>query len=151
LATSAAFPVNSASATNPATINGFRLRQKSCYIGDVEVLVCETGVKVMCRKGTIVTICPAPFNKIIIYSVPAKKIFSKETDKYRGYLANQLDLMINGGLADPTIGIEKKDPIRVTGIECDFYRSNRAYTQSQVAKFKQGLCNYESPKDYSLA
>jgi len=140
-----------ASASDGAHYNGFNIKQLSCYLGDVDVDVCEAGAKISSRKGTLVALCPAPFDKICIYNSKNHKIFVTAAETYKNYLSNQFNVMLNTTFGDAAIVLHKSTSIVVRGEHCDRYMTNNQFAQVQTKNYRLGLCSHESPRFYDMA
>ena len=138
-----------ASAAEPSAISGYKINQKSCYLGETEVQVCAAGLKILrkANRNEVITVCPSPFDKIYVYSLKLKKVYVAPTAKYRNYLCNRLNFIAGNFVSDGTT-LTKSGGAMILGRRCDVYKSSAKFALEQRKIHEQGESTHESIMAY---
>ena len=141
-----------AEAAEQPALAGYRIGQKSCYLAETEVQLCQAGIKILQKsnRNQVITLCPSPFDKIYVYSLRLKKVFVSPTAKYKNFLCNKLNFIAGNFYTNDNVGMRKTGTNLVFGRKCNVYTSSTAFARQQLMLYRQGECTFESYKTYKV-
>jgi hypothetical protein len=124
-------------------LDGWKLAQWSREAGNFEVYICQSGVRMIIPKNGLIVVACAPWQEVSLYCSKTGNIYKTTLPKFRNPYLSTMSIFEGGLLAD--IGVGLKGPIKIVDIPSKCYVERPGFTQSQLAKFRNGTIASRAP------
>ena len=124
-------------AANPSEREVTSLYQTSAILGDKDVLLSPSAIKILDRKNGMGLIAHAPDWTVYLLMPRARRMCSYPLAKYTG--ANKETLGITGGITLNTLPLERKDKLtvgNVAGVSCE---TSKTFESKQLKDLERGF------------
>ena len=111
------------------------LYQTSGIIGDQDIYITETGVRIENKTSGLVSIARAPSWKVTTFHEGSKSICSLPLQSFQGYIPEKAFLE-TGAIWD-TIPFEKSDHKEIAGTAATVYTTSSAFTEKQLTDWQR--------------
>jgi len=126
-----------------ATINGWKLEQRSRVLGDQTLYVCPTAIKAVNRKDGVTILTFAPYEEVITFSTKTGKICRKSFSTADNPYARAVAMF--SGIAHGQMPLQKVRDYRKGGLLWSEFKIPDSYTESRKAMFRRNEVSSSDP------
>jgi hypothetical protein len=124
-------------------LDGWKLSQWVREDGFIDVSICKSAVRIFIPKNGLVVLAAAPWKEANLYCTKTGNIFKTTPAKFHNPYLSAMAMFDGGSIAD--IDAVLKGPTKSLDIPCRSYIAPPAFSQRQMAKFKNGTIAGRAP------